>query len=91
MRGLWNSITIEDLDTGYKNLSRGRKDVIHLEALDLSQMEITKWLNKEMLKTAVKRLYEAKNDDDLVFAQACIWMEQIRQKKIENLAKQIKK
>ena len=87
MRHLWNSVIPEDLESAYKGMSHGKKEGFRLQAQDFEKMELWSFLHDEMMKVALKRLYTASSKDDLIFGQACIWMEEVRQLKVKKLAK----
>ena len=87
LRQLTSVVVPEDLDDAYNTLSKERKTELKLQAQDFKEMRLWKWLHEEMMKVAMVKLYQSKNPEDLLFAQACIWMEEVRKKKVDNLAK----
>lgn len=84
----YNSVNLFDLNEAYNKLSKEEKHNLKIAARELQTNEAFKWLHKEMVQVACKKMFlESKSLDDLLFGKACLYMEDVRQRKIDNLAK----
>jgi len=86
LKNIWNAITIEDLDNSFAKLDGMKKSKLIAQAKDLQETELWNWLNKEMQKLSIKKLYEAKEEDQIIFSQACLYTEQVRKKIINDIS-----
>jgi len=88
---LYKSVTLRDLNRGFDQLKPALKQAITYQAHQTRDTELNKWLSEEIQRVAMKRMFlEAKNEEDLIFAKAILYAEDVRAKKLDNLAKQAK-
>ena len=88
IRHLFRGVTIKDLENSFEKLPRAERGNFREQAKLIKELALHDWLHSEMMRVAQKRLYmDAKNEEDMIFAKACMYMEEIREKKLLNLTK----
>ena len=81
-------VTLTDLTEKFSKLPKEVQAKLKGAAKELQVNPMMEWLHKEMVQVACKKTFlDSKNLDDLLFGKACLYMEDIRQKKIDNVAK----
>ena len=71
----------------FKKLDKETEKELSIQAEATLNSQIYKYMHSEMMRVATKKLFEAENMDQLMFAKACVWVEAVRHKKLHNLAK----
>ena len=79
-------VTLTDVNEAFNELSKEEQLKLKQAAKELQSNPMFEWLHKEMVQIACKKTFlDSKSMDDLLFGKACLYMEDIRQKKIDNL------
>lgn len=94
MTYLFKGVTLDDLEEQFNALPDVKKDRLKKEAYTVSNMDLFDWLHKEMMRLAHKQLLidsDVTKSEELIFAKAMIYLEDVRQTKLNKLAAMGKK
>jgi len=84
---LFKGVTLEDLEDRFNKLDKTKQEHLKGQAKAMKDSYLTIWLHEEMLRVAQKKLYlESQTPEDMIFGKACLWMEDVRMKKIIKLS-----
>mgnify|MGYP006935499068 CR=1 FL=1 len=85
---LYKAVTIEDLDDAWNRLSQPKKQQFYHEAKALSKNGFYIWLSEEVQRSCMRRIYlQSTSEQDLIFGKAGLYIEDIRNKKLDNILK----
>lgn len=88
MKKLWKTVSLKDLDNAYMKLEDHEKKQFAAEAKALREMKLWKWLHEEMLRAVSEQFFiKGTNENDYIAAKLCLWMEDVRNRKVDNIAK----
>lgn len=87
MKRLWRAVTLKDLENAYQKLDPSTKQRFKVQAKAMMEMELYEWLQEEMLRASSKIHYvRGKSEMDYIASKMCVWLEDIRNKKVYNIA-----